>query len=218
MKSKIFSYFPGCSLATSAKENNESMIRFLKVFGIQLEELDDWNCCGSSSAHSVDADLAFALACRNLSLVSPERPLLVACPGCYLRLKGAQMQISHSTDAKKEYRKTWERPFNPDLAIIHFFELLRDITRTDAFREHARSLEGLRIAPYYGCMLAHPPAMRHTHNFSGIMEGVIQAMGAVSVPWGFSARCCGTFLTVARPDIAATMVEQITHSDKFNTF
>jgi heterodisulfide reductase subunit B len=63
-----FSYFPGCSLATTAKENEQSLQYVFKKFGIELKELEDWNCCGSSSAHSINSDLASKLISRNLSL------------------------------------------------------------------------------------------------------------------------------------------------------
>jgi heterodisulfide reductase subunit B len=67
------SYFPGCSLATSARENNLSLIEVCEKIGVKLIELEDWNCCGSSSAHSLDSNLALNLASRNLSLAPPFR-------------------------------------------------------------------------------------------------------------------------------------------------
>ena len=116
----ILSYFPGCSLATSARENNESLQSFFRKFDIHLVELEDWNCCGSSSAHSVNSKLSFQLSCRNLSLAPENRPLLIACPGCYLRLKGAHIHLKNDPGLQREYKKNWGRPFDPDLRIIHF--------------------------------------------------------------------------------------------------
>ena len=205
-----YSYFPGCSLATSAKENNQSMLAFLNAFGVQLEELQDWNCCGSSSAHSLNNQLAIDLACRNLSLTPVDRAMLVACPSCYLRLKGAQLHLNQDDAARLHYEKEWNRPHNSKLKIVHFFELLQTISQQPNFRERIKPLSDLRIAPYYGCMLAHPPSLRHQMNFYGIMENVISAMGAQAMAWPFSARCCGTFLTAARPDIVAPIINQIT--------
>ncbi|MCK5784381.1 MAG: disulfide reductase, partial [Desulfobacterales bacterium] len=77
---KKLSYFPGCSLATTAKENDRSLHMFCKQHGVSLEELDDWNCCGSSSSHCIDHELAVWLPTRNLALTPPGRRLLVACP------------------------------------------------------------------------------------------------------------------------------------------
>ncbi|NTV31826.1 MAG: hypothetical protein HGA50_00865, partial [Deltaproteobacteria bacterium] len=68
------SYFPGCSLATTAKESNESLMKVCEKLGLNLIELEDWNCCGSSSAHSMDKSLALSLPARNLSLAPSNRP------------------------------------------------------------------------------------------------------------------------------------------------
>lgn len=206
----VYSYFPGCSLATSARENNESMVAFLKAFGIRLEELTDWNCCGSSSAHSLDSKLAFDLACRNLSLAPETKPLLVACPSCYLRLKGAHHSIGRDTAAKEHYENKWQRAHRPELKIVHFFELLQAVSQTASFQNKLKKLAGLRIASYYGCMLAYPPALRKQQDFSGLMENVIDALGGTAIRWPFYARCCGTFLTAARPDIVTPIINQIT--------
>lgn len=206
----VYSYFPGCSLATSAKENNESMIAFLNAFGIQLKELRDWNCCGSSSAHSLDNELAFDLACRNLSLTPESRPLLVACPSCYLRLKGTHLNLNQDINNQKRYQEKWDHPHHSKLQIVSFFELLHAISQTVTFQDKIIKLTGLRMAPYYGCMLAYPPAMRHQQDLYGVMENVIHALGGSAIQWPYSARCCGTFLTAARPDIVSPIINQIT--------
>ena len=75
-------YFPGCSLATTAAESNASLMHSARILGLNLLELADWNCCGSSSAPSLSADLSLGLAARNLSLVPAGRPLVVMCPRC----------------------------------------------------------------------------------------------------------------------------------------
>ena len=199
------SYFPGCSLATTAKENNQSMKDVCLHLGYRLIELDDWNCCGSSSAHSINHDLAFHLACRNLSLAPPGRPLVVACPSCILRLRQAHHRLKSDAAARTDYQQRWGRPPNEELKIIHFFELLDG--------RHQRLPDGrlndLKIAPYYGCMLAHPPELRHEKNYHGLMEKMLTSHGAVPINWSHASRCCGTFLSVARPDVAAPMVNGI---------
>jgi heterodisulfide reductase subunit B len=56
------SYYPGCSLDGTAIEYNASLQRVAKILGFELEELPDWTCCGSSSAHVSDDKLALSLA------------------------------------------------------------------------------------------------------------------------------------------------------------
>jgi heterodisulfide reductase subunit B2 len=206
---KIFSYFPGCSLATTAKENNASLINLCEKLGIKLVELEDWNCCGSSSAHSMDRTLADKLAMRNLYLAPTDRPLLTACPSCHLRLRHAHHQLNTDETARDNYRRWFGRPAEPGLQIMHFFELLDQIDWPMVTQNANERLHGLKFAPYYGCMLARPPVMRYEKNYHGIMERILSNLGATPVSWAYASRCCGTFLSVVRPDVVTSMVRSI---------
>ncbi len=203
------SYFPGCSLATTAKENNQSLIESCARLGIRLVEIPDWNCCGSSSAHSIDHRLAFDLACRNLALAPPGRPLVTACPSCTLRLKHAQHLLRHDAEARSRYEALWGRPYDPDLHVRHFFGLMVEIDWRSRIGSGAVSPLDLTFAPYYGCMLNRPAALRPSSDHHGIMERVLGDLGMRSVLWASSNQCCGTFLTVARPDIVTPKVNAI---------
>jgi heterodisulfide reductase subunit B len=216
MADNVYSYFPGCSLATTAKENNASLLQFTDRMGIELVELDDWNCCGSSSAHSIDTELADQLAMRNLSLAPPGRPLLIACPSCNLRLQQAQFKLNTDAGARQTYRKFFAREADPDLTILHFFDLLDRMDWKQIAQQGHNCLKGLKFAPYYGCMLARPPVMRHQKNYHGIMERIMTGLGATALSWGYASRCCGTYLSVVRPDVVAPMVRQIVGDAKRN--
>jgi heterodisulfide reductase subunit B len=216
MAETTYSYFPGCSLATTAKENNASMINFAKEQGITLVELEDWNCCGSSSAHSIDHDLADRLAMRNLSLAPPDRPLLIACPSCNLRLQQANMKLQKDEEARHCYQKWFGKPPTPDLKIVHFFELMDQVDWKALNHLQNGRLKGLKFAPYYGCMLAKPPSMRHMKSYHGVMEKILSGLGAAPVSWGYGSRCCGTFLSVVRPDVVTEMVHQIVNNAKYS--
>ncbi len=202
-------YYPGCSLATTAKENNISLIYLFKHLGFNLVELEDWNCCGSSSAHSINKELAFDLASRNLFLAPPGRPLLIACPSCLLRLRHAHHKLTHDADARDHYEKKWGKPFDQHLEIVHVFEILDNLNLMDFSKDHTQRLAGLRFVTYYGCMLARPPVLRDEKNYHGLMEKTLDSLGATPLKWGYSSRCCGTFLTVARPEVVTPMVNEI---------
>lgn len=203
------SYFPGCSLATTAHESNESLVISLQRLGVNLITLDDWNCCGSSSAHSIHQGLAIDLPARNLSLAPPDRPLLAACPSCLLRLRETHEYLKRDMAAQSEYEKKWGKPFNPDLKICHFFEFLEGMDLNHGHPEPIPGLRNLKFAAYYGCMLARPPALNREKNYHGLMENMLSKVGALSVNWNQKSRCCGTFLTVARPDVVTPIVNEI---------
>ena len=199
------SYFPGCSLATTARESNQALVRVCRNLGYRLVELKDWNCCGSSSAHSIDPDLAFRLTSRILSLAPAGKPLLVACPSCILNLRQTQIRLKTDVAASDDFRQRWQRPVDQDLKILHLFELMDE--ESDQFPDAA--LSGLGFVPYYGCMLAGPPSLRNEKSYYGLMQKILKRCGAEPLAWNESAKCCGTFLSVSRPDVVEPMVNRI---------
>jgi len=133
----------------------------------------------------------------------------VMCPSRLHRLQLAHKVISENPEARAEEEARWGRPIDPGLKIVHFFELLSGIESSRLEAALVRPLRGLKIVPYYGCMLARPPALRKERNYHGLIEKILSSLGAESLSWSFSARCCGTFLSAARPDIAVPLVNEI---------
>ncbi len=204
-----FSFFPGCSLKASGHENTASLLQFCRSVNVALIELEDWNCCGSSSAHSINAGVARHLPMRNLALAPKGRPLLVACPSCLLRLKSTHRHIMADSGLRQEYESVWHTPFDADLEIIHFFEIFDRIRIKDGLENAASRLKQIKVAPYYGCMLAMPPDLRHDQNYHGIMEKILGELGAAVIPFGQGNLCCGTYLSAAKPELARKVVNQI---------
>ncbi len=203
------SYFPGCSLATTAKENDHSLKELCRRIGVNLIEVEDWNCCGSSSAYAMDHDLALGLAARNLFLTASDRPLLVACPNCIIRLRLAHRELSRNELMRYRFEKKWNRPFNRDLQILHFFELMENRIPDYLGVEVSEKLKQLKFLPYYGCMLNRPNTLRHEKNYKGLMEKILTGLGATALEWSFGSQCCGTFLSVARPELVTSIVNRM---------
>jgi heterodisulfide reductase subunit B len=207
-----FSYFPGCSLATSAAESNLSMMKSARILGFNLIELKDWNCCGSSSAGTLCKNLALAMAARNLSLAPPDRPLVAMCPRCLHYLRSAQNCLKDDEETRSRLEEQFGRPLNLDLEIVHFMEILVRYG-LDRLRDKARrDLTGLKFVPYYGCTLARPPRLAKEKYFQGEMENILVALGAEPVTTGLSYRCCGSFLSATDPEVVTPLVNEIIDS------
>jgi heterodisulfide reductase subunit B len=211
-KNLEFSYFPGCSLATTAAESNSSMMQAARTLGLDLIELEDWNCCGSAAAKSLSQELCIALAARNLSLAPPRRPLVVMCPRCLHQLRYAQMCLRRNPELWRHLEAHWGRPIPLDLEIVHFLEVLVRYGLERLKEKAVRRLDGLRYVPYYGCTLYRPPALTRKRYFQGEMENVLAALGAQAVPGAYTHRCCGSFLSATRPDVVTPLVNEITDS------
>ncbi|MBU2552665.1 MAG: hypothetical protein KKB20_29905 [Proteobacteria bacterium] len=208
------SYFPGCSLATSARESNQSLVRACELMGLRLIELEDWNCCGSSSAHSLDPDMAGNLAARNLSLAPRDRPLLTMCPSCFRNLLAGRTHLADHPEQRRAQERTWGREIDPNLEIVsfldmlHFLDRLRDMGAAPKL-ETPRRLDGLKVAAYYGCMTMFPPLLSRVSLPFDLLEKQLGKLGAEVIMWSHGHRCCGTFLAAVRPDITTPLVNEI---------
>jgi len=214
LKTQDFSYFPGCSLATTATESNRSMMEAARILGLNLIELEDWNCCGSSSAQTMCKNLSLGMAARNLSLAPPGRPLVAMCPRCLHYLRSAQQCLTADPETRTALEEKWGRPIPTDLEIIHFMEVLVRYGLDRLKANARRSLKGLRFVPYYGCTLARPPRLAKEKYFQGEMENILTALGAEPVPDALMHRCCGSFLSATDPEIVTPLVQEILASAK----
>jgi heterodisulfide reductase subunit B len=204
-----FSYFPGCSLATTAAESNHSLMESAKILGLNLIELEDWNCCGSSSAQTMCKNLSLAMAARNLSLAPPDRPLVAMCPRCLHYLRHAQICLRKDPETRRELEERWGRPIPLDLKIMHFMEVLVRYGLDRLQQNARRSLKGLKFVPYYGCTVFRPPDLQQDKYYQGEMENILAALGAQPITTGLSHRCCGSFLSATSPEIVTPLVNEI---------
>jgi len=210
--SQDFSYFPGCSMASTAAESNLSMMKACKILGLNLVELEDWNCCGSSSAECLDKNLGLALASRNLSLAPPDRPLVVMCPRCLHKLRYTQLLLRKEAKTRRRLEYRWGRAIPPDLEIVHFMEVLMRNGFPELQARKVRSLQGLKFVPYYGCTLFRPPVLSRRKYYQGEMENILTALGAQALVGAYTNRCCGSFLSATNPEIVAPLVNEIVAS------
>jgi len=189
-------FYPGCSLTTSALENYKSFKIVCREMGIELKELEGWNCCGTSSAHSINLELAVQLALRNIALAFDKQEMLIACPSCFLRLKYAHTITKKDPNRIKEFEKRFKVDFPYKLRLIHILEFFNE----NKYKIRPKMpLKSLIVAPYYGCMKNIPPKLRKELVVPSLIESIIEALGGKAVIWPDRNKCCGTFLSAIKP-------------------
>jgi len=198
------SYYPGCSLHGTALEYDESTQAVCRLLGVELHELPDWNCCGASSAHVTDESLATRLAARNLAIAGKQgMDLLVPCAACYSRFKAAESEMAggHGTPVSKESYRVLN-----SLEFVVAPELMERVQT-----QKKRSLEGLKVACYYGCLLVRPPKITGAKSYENPaeMDRLMKALGAESVPWSYKTDCCGGSLVLTRTDIVLRLTQKL---------
>ncbi len=197
-------YYPGCSLEGSAKDCDRSVRDVAARLGVELVELEDWSCCGASSAHMTNQRLGILLGARNL-LIAERTGLdvLVPCSACYQRLKAADHALRADPVA-------WEvERYEPEFEIVHLSRFLVQPQVLALLKERVtHPLSGLKAACYYGCLSLRPPDLTGAADAEQpqALAQVMEALGVEAVPWSHATECCGGSLTVARPDISRQLV------------
>jgi heterodisulfide reductase subunit B len=198
------SYYPGCSLEGTANDYAASIEAVSRAVDLELKELEDWNCCGATAAHSINHHLALDLPMRNL-LIAYQAGLevVVPCALCFNRLKVAEkalkgIEAHRSWQASTHYVKIWD--------LLDYFTqepLLKAVAE-----KITTPLTGLKAVPYYGCLVTRPPEITDRADYENPrnMELLLRVLGADPIDWSFKTDCCGAGLAVARPDIIDTLV------------
>jgi len=195
-------YYPGCSLHATAREFDMSLKAIAPPLGIELSEIDDWSCCGATSAHATNHLLALTLAARNLALAEEQghKTLVAPCAACYSRLATAHHEIAEDAALGSKVSGIIDRAsFRNTVKVQSIAEVLRD--GEAAIKEKAtRKLAGLKVACYYGCLLVRPAAVTGFDDVEmpSSMETAVAACGATAVDWRMKLECCGGGFSMSR--------------------
>lgn len=202
------SYYPGCSLDGVAREYGESTEAVARILGIELEELEDWSCCGAASAHVTDDRLALALPARNLGIADKAGlDLVVPCAACYSRLKVAEKELLAGKDIEGISDK-----YQGNFHIKHSTDFLWEDVGEKAIREKVRKpLKGLNPVCYYGCLITRPPKItdaRDPENPESI-DNLMKALGAEVKNWSYKTDCCGGDHILTLPEVAWKLMQKL---------
>lgn len=194
-------YYPGCSLDGTSREFGESVLAVARALGMELREIDDWSCCGASSAHVADHRLAVALPARNLALADTQGfdSVLAPCAACYNRLASAAQKISTDAAVADDMAALLGRKVPARMAVRNIVEVLTDLAPTIKARVTA-PLAGLKVACYYGCLLVRPNRVTLFDDAEQptSMEALARVCGATPVAWNMAVECCGGSFSICR--------------------
>lgn len=207
-------FYPGCSLDSTAKEYKESTEIVVRDLGIELKEIPDWICCGSTPAHMASKLLSVTLPAYNLvrARAMDAEGVIVPCASCYSRLKTANYRIKQNESLKNQVRRALGEPYEGDVPVYHVLEVLGRVLDEGGLEGRIeRSLEGLRVASYYGCLLVRPPEITGFDDAEDpqLLDRVARAVGAEPVDWHHKVECCGAALAFTQDEIVLKLSGEI---------
>jgi heterodisulfide reductase subunit B len=208
-----YGYFPGCSAESTARDMHESAMAVSKALGIELIEPEGWTCCGATAGHQTDRFLSVALPAASLAKVKDDGlDMVVSCAACYNRMEVANHEIRSSAEMRKDVGEALGRDYDGSVNVKHFLEVLLEDVGIERVRESTkRSLNGLKVACYYGCLLVRPHQITNFDDPENptFMDKLATALGAESLDWPHKVECCGGGLSMSRTDVVVSLTASI---------
>lgn len=218
-------YYPGCTLKTTAKNLEDSALAVAAALGIELVELPRWNCCGVVASLTDDDLMRHLAPLRNLirvqemnadGLLDGETRLVALCSMCFNTLKRTNARVAERPEDLEKLNSLMylEEDYDGGVEVVHFLEILREMDPETIRANVKRKLEGLRVAPYYGCTLLRPRGIGiDDPERPTAQDNIIRLLGAEVVDNPRKTVCCGSYQTVENKEAVANLTYDIlTHA------
>ncbi len=206
MAEKQYAYYGGCSLEGTAIEYDMSMKLVFHALGVTLREPEDWSCCGSTPAHTVDHVFAAALAARNLAIIEKMGTSTVAmpCPSCLATFKRAHLAMTGDARFKRDVNELLDEPYNGGVTPKSTLQVMIEDVGIEAIAARVtHALTDLVVAPYYGCILTRPPEIAQFDDPENpvSMDKILEAVGIKVSDFAFKMECCGAAFGVPKREM-----------------
>jgi heterodisulfide reductase subunit B len=211
------SYYPGCTMKSQAANFEESLLFSMKQLGVEVEEIDRWNCCGTVSSLAQDNAMRQLAPIRNLLRVqeSGAKRVMTACAMCYNVLHRANGRVKEEPallDRMNEFMSDEKIDYDGSVEVVHTLQVLRE------FKESAKAIKAkvvkplkkLKVACYYGCLLVRPRSVAFDNVEDPVLlDELVKNLGGIPVDFAHKTECCGAYQTVDKPEIIADRTQRI---------
>lgn len=210
-----YAFYPGCTLHSTGAEFGASAELVSESLGLEMLEIPDWNCCGASSAHSLDHELGLALPARNLFQAEKVNldSLAIPCAACYSKLAAAAVALEKDPAFRERMESTLGARYEGKVKPRSLLEVMvRDVPKEALKAKVTHPLKNLRVVGYYGCLLIRPPettGLWDDPEHPCSLDEVVEWMGADPIPWSYGVDCCGGSLTLNRSDVVVHLVDKL---------
>lgn len=204
---KDFAYYPGCSLEMTASSYDKSVREVFRVLGIGLHEIEDWNCCGATMYISVKKIVGYAISARNLALAqNMGMDICAPCSSCYTILGKTNRHIVWDPKEREKINVALASAglsYDKTVTVRHPLDILVNDVGLDAIKAKVvRRLDGIKVAPYYGCQIVRPHGHFDDKDDPVTMDNLLKALGAEVTYYPNKVRCCGGMLMTTQEEIA----------------
>ncbi len=205
------SYYPGCTAHSTAIEYEKSIEAVLKVLGINIKEIEDWNCCGSGPAKNISEELVINLSARNIKIAEKEgKDLLVPCAGCFNSLKRSEYALKDDKK-REEIEKTVDFNFQGNISIKYILDIFMELGINKIKENVKKELNQIKAVCYYGCAILRPSEVVSCNKPEqpDSIDILMKAIGVDVLDWPSKVDCCGGDAALTNPQLASKLIGKI---------
>ena len=206
-----YSYYPGCTLRTKAKDLDAYARASAKALGFELEEIENWQCCGGVYPLGSDEIATKLSSVRALNEAKEKgQDLVTLCSACHHVIKSVHDDMSNVEDIRTRANNYMQldEPYAGETNVLHYLEVLRDRVGFDELKKKVvNPLKGRKIGAYYGCLLLRPSTVLAFDDPENpqIIEDFIRAIGAEPVVYPYRNECCGGYISLKEKEMSGRM-------------
>lgn len=211
---KYYCYFPGCSAEATAVGLGLSAQAIAKPLDIELIELEDWTCCGSTPYGSLDKLESILVAARNLALAEKTGlDMVTPCASCFVTCYQTNLYLKEHPPLMAQVNEALavvNLVYSGKVRVRNLMEVLfNDVTPEVIASKVKRRLTGLKVAPYYGCQMVRPDYGFDDPESPQSLDRLVESLGAEAVPFPLKNRCCGGALVISEQSLAVDLMRKL---------
>lgn len=214
-------YYPGCTLKSQAVKLDQTARKVAEKLGVQMKEIENWQCCGAEYPTATDEIASKLSAVRALDYAKNHGgKLLTLCSACHNVIKRVNddMKNDENVNFKANNYLALDERYNGETEVIHYLEMLKNLIGFDKIKEQVVKPLNRKVAGYYGCLLLRPGKVMQFDNPENpsILEDLIKALGGEPVKYPYRNECCGAYVSLKAPELAKKKSSAVTESAKAN--
>lgn len=212
-------YFPGCTLKTKAKDLDDYARKSALALGVEMEEIEDWQCCGAVYPVSKDEIATKLSSVRALDYAKRHGgKLLTLCSACHNVIKRVNddMKNDQNINFKANNYLGLDERYNGETEVLHYLEMLKNEIGFDNIKAKVVNPLNRKIGAYYGCLLLRPSGVLAFDNPENptIIEDFISCLGGTPVKYAMRNECCGAYVGIKNKELAKKRSQMVLESAK----
>jgi heterodisulfide reductase subunit B len=200
-----YAYYPGCSLHSTAADYQQSIDSIFKKLAVELQEIEEWTCCGASAAHVSDVLLPLVLPAKDLWKVEKMGlQVVVPCAACYNRMRQANHKLRENAELRRQVNQVLQADYQAQVKVRHISDVVVNEYGLEAIGKLLeKDLQGMKVVCYYGCLSARPQKIVGFDDpvYPSYLDRLIQTLGGESIEWPFKTECCGGSFSVSKKGV-----------------